>query len=215
MGIEERKQREKDERRELILQSAVQVYLEEGYHGTTMEKVARKAELSRATLYLYFKTKDDIFVHAIVSLTDYFANLLESVYDRRESIGENLMRELWKSFQKFYTKDPVTFNITLYFHQQEMLRSLAEDLRLLLDHSGSKVYAILRKLMDYGMSRGYFVACDPNTLAEVVWTTFLGIIHLENSKQAMLRRNHLDITWDLAYKILSRGMLNHEAFNNT
>lgn len=215
MGIEERRQREKDERRELILQSAVQVYLEEGYHATTMEKVAQKAELSRATLYLYFKTKEDIFVHAIVSLTDYFADLLESVYDRRESIGEKLIKELWESFQKFYTKDSVTFNITLYFHQQEMLRNLSEELRLLLDHSGSKVYEILRKLMDYGMSRGYFLQCNPKTLAEVVWTTFLGIIHLENSKKAMLRKNHLDITWDLAYKILARGILNHEAPNNT
>jgi len=214
MGIEERREREKGERRELILQSAVQVYSEEGYHATTMEKVAQKAELSRATLYLYFKTKDDIFVHAIVSLSDYFGNLLESIYDRRESAGENLIKELWESFQKFYIKDPLTFNITLYYHQHEMLRNLSEELRLLLDRAGSRIYGCLSKLMEYGMSQGYFFECDPKTLAEVVWTTFLGIIHLENSKKAMLRKNHLDITWDLAHKILAKGIMNHETPNN-
>jgi AcrR family transcriptional regulator len=214
MGIEERREREKEERRELILQSAVQVYAEEGYHGTTMEKVAQKAELSRATLYLYFKTKEEIYVDAIVSCTDYFGDLMENIYDRRETIKDNLMRELWKGFQKYYGKDPVIFDLTLYFHQQEMLRRLPEELRLLLDRSGSRVHGLLSKLMEYGMSQGYFFECDPRTLAEVVWTGFLGIIHLENSKKAMSRKNHLDITWDLAYKILAKGIVNHETPHN-
>jgi TetR/AcrR family transcriptional regulator len=214
MGIEERRERERGERRELILQSAVQVYPEEGYHAATMEKLAQKAELSRATLYLYFKTKEEIFVDAIVSCTDYFGDVLENIYDRRETIKDNLMRELWKGFQKYYSKDPVIFDLTLYFHQQEMLRRLPEELRLSLDRSGTRVYALLSKLMEYGMGQGYFFACDPRTLAEVVWTTFLGIIHLENSKKAMLRKNHLDITWDLAHKILAKGIMNHETRNN-
>jgi len=214
MGIEERREREKGERRELILQSAVQVYLEEGYHAATMEKLAQKAELSRATLYLYFKTKDEIFVDAIVSCTDFFGDLLENIYDRRETIKENLMRELWKGFQKYYSKDPVTFDLTLYFHQHEMLRSLSEELRISLDRSGSRVYRLLSESIQYGISQGYFLKCNPKTLAEVVWTTFLGIIHIENSKKAMLRKNHLDITWDLAYKILAKGIMNHETLNN-
>ena len=82
MGIEERRERERGERRDLILQSAVQVYSQEGYHATTMEKVAQQAELSRATLYLYFKTKEELFVEAIVSCTDYFGDVLEDIYDR-------------------------------------------------------------------------------------------------------------------------------------
>jgi len=214
MGIEERREKERGERRELILKSAVQVYVEEGYHAATMEKLAQKAELSRATLYLYFKTKDEIFVDAIVACTDYFADVLEDIYDRRETIKDTLMSELWKGFQKYYRRDPVIFDLTLYFHQHEMLRSLPDELRLLLDRSGSRVYGLLCKLMEYGISQGYFLGCNPKTLAEVIWTTFLGIIHLENSKKAMLRKNHLELTWDLAHNILARGIINHETPNN-
>jgi AcrR family transcriptional regulator len=207
MGIEERRKREKIERRDLILRSAIQVYVAEGYHGTTMEKIAAKAELSRATLYLYFKTKDEIFVHAIVSLSDYFAELLEDVYKRRKTLGKNIMKDLWESFQKFYDKDPVTVNVTLYFHQSEMIRNLPQDLRLLLDRTGSRNYELLCKIIKHGINQGFFGKCNPKTLAEVVWTTFLGIIHLENSKKAMSRKTHLDVTWDLAYEILSKGIM--------
>ena len=40
VGIQERRKREKLERRDSILQAAVRVYMEEGYHATTMEKIA-------------------------------------------------------------------------------------------------------------------------------------------------------------------------------
>ena len=105
-------------------------------------------------------------------------------------------------------KDPVAFDATLYFHQSEMLRSLPEELRLLMDRSGSRNYRLLQKLMEYGVEEGVFIGYNAKTLSEVIWTTFLGIIHLENSKKAMSRKNHLELTWDLAFQILSKGILN-------
>ncbi len=207
MGIEERKERERTERRASVFQAALEVYAEEGYHGTTMEKIAERAELSRATLYLYFKTKDNIFVQGIVSRSDSFGDQLRRIYDRREEVGPHLVEELWGAFKRFYIGDPVAFNMTLYFHQGEMIRSLPESLRLMLDRSGSRNYALLCRIMDYGVREGLLVSCNPRTLAEVVWTSFLGIIHLENSKRAMSRRTHLEPTWDLAFRVLSTGMV--------
>jgi len=62
------------------------------------------------------------------------------------------------------------------------------------------------RIMEYGIDEGLFMDCDPRTLAETVWTAFLGIIHLENSKAAMSRKNHLEMTWDLAATLLREGM---------
>ena len=207
MGIKERRKREKSQRREDILKAAIQVYEQEGYHSITMEKIAEEAELGRATLYLYFKTKDEIFVHAIVSYADFFRERLERLYERRDSIKDRFLSSLWNTFIEFYEKDRASFNATLYFHQSEMIRNLPENLRLMLDRSGSKNYEIMCSLTDYGLQEGIFRDCNPKTLVEVVWTSFLGIIHLENSKQAMFRNTHLEMTWDLALEALSRGIL--------
>ena len=207
MGIKERREREKNERRESILKAAIRVYDREGYHAITMEKIAEAAELSRATLYLYFKTKDEIFVHAIVAYANFFRDRLDTLYENRDRIRENFLPSLWGTFIKFYEKDRASFNATLYFHQSEMIRSLPENLRLMLDRSGSSNYEILCNLMAFGIREGIFRHSDPKTLVEVVWTSFLGIIHLENSKQAMFRKTHLEITWELALQSLSRGIV--------
>ena len=207
MGIKERREREKNERRESILRAAIQVYDREGYHAITMEKIAEEAELSRATLYLYFKTKDEIFIHAILSYSAFFSQQLENLYAGRSQIKDKLLESLWSTFIEFYEKDRASFNATLYFHQSEMIRNLPENLRIMLDRSGSRNYEYLSKIMAYGIRQGVFRDCSPKTLAEVVWTSFLGIIHLENSKQAMSRKGHLAVTWKLALEMLSRGIL--------
>ena len=207
MGIKERRKREKNERRESILRAAIEVYDKEGYHAITMEKIAETAELSRATLYLYFKTKDEIFIHAIVSYADFFRERLKTLYAGRSEIKDKLLESLWSTFIAFYEKDRRSFNATLYFHQSEMIRNLPENLRIMLDLSGSRIYGYLSKIMAYGIGQGVFRDCNPKTLAEVVWTSFLGIIHLENSKKAMTRKTHLEITWNLALEMLSRGIL--------
>ena len=79
MGITERRQREKNSRRKLILNAAVKVYFNEGYHSATVEKIAEAAEVSRATVYLYFKTRDEIFVYAAVEFMRSLADLLEKL----------------------------------------------------------------------------------------------------------------------------------------
>ena len=207
MGIKERRAREKVQRRVSILQAAITVFEQEGYHAITMEKIAEAAELSRATLYLHFKTKDEIFVHAIVSYSNFFRKQLENLYTRRGKIKDDLLGELWSTFIAFYDKDRTSFNATLYFHQGEMIRNLPEELRILLDRSGTQIYAGLSKIMAYGIKQGVFRDVSAKTLAEVVWTSFLGIIHLENSKRSMSRKEHLSVTWSLALEMLSRGIL--------
>ncbi len=207
MGIEARKEREKKERRLLILRAAMEVYDQDGYHGTTMEKIADRAELSRATLYLYFKTKDEIFVHSIAKFLSYFGQLLHDLYARRESEETRLLPALWEIFIEFYNRDPVAFNASLYFHQSEMLRNLSTDLRLILDQTGSKNYQALCKIIEYGIKKSYFIRANPKTLAEVIWSAFLGIVHLENSKKAMGRKTHLETTCDLAFQVLEQGIL--------
>ena len=61
MGIAERREREKTERRKAILDCARELILLNGVEQVNMEDIARRAELSKATLYLYFSGKEMIF----------------------------------------------------------------------------------------------------------------------------------------------------------
>jgi TetR/AcrR family transcriptional regulator len=207
MGIAERRKRERDLRRELAMDAAMAIYNEEGYHAITMEKIAERCEISRASLYLYFKNKDEMLISAIVSHTEYFTDILQDLFDNREQVKDNLLEELWGRFIDFYEKEPETFNASFYFLQREMILNLPEDLRNCINESGSRVVSLQHKIMEYGIKTGLFIDCNPMTLAEVIWTSFLGIIQLERSKQVLARKGHLEKTRKLALKVLSKGIV--------
>jgi len=60
MGVSERREREKAERRATIVDAAEQVFSRDGYAASTMLQVAAEAEVSKGTVYLYFESKDDL-----------------------------------------------------------------------------------------------------------------------------------------------------------
>ena len=71
MGIAERKEREKLQRRKEIVQAAEKVFFSRGFENATMDDIAERAELSKGTLYLYFKSKEDLHLavaHKAISL---------------------------------------------------------------------------------------------------------------------------------------------------
>ncbi len=207
MGVIERRQRERDARRELAIDAAMSIYEEEGYHAITMEKIAEKAELSRAALYLYFKNKDEILISAIVSFSDYFARALQDVYDNRKELRENLLNRLWECFLKVYEKDPVTFTAWQLLHQSEMIGNLATELRDILHEAGAKVVALQHKIVEYAVSENIFIQHNHRALSEVIWSAFLGIVYVERSKNVLSHKSHMAITQDLAKEVLSRGVL--------
>lgn len=207
MGIVERRKREKDLRRELAMDAAMAIYKEEGYHAITMEKIAERCEISRASLYLYFKNKDEILINAIVDHTEYFTDLLQDLYENRERLKDNLLREMWGTFIDFYEKEPETFIASLYFQNSEMILNLPEDLRGSINESGSRVVNLQHKIIEYGVKTGLFIDCNPMTLSEVIWTSFLGIIQLEQSKKVLSHKGHYEATCDLALEVLSRGVV--------
>jgi TetR/AcrR family transcriptional regulator len=207
MGVAERRKREREVRRELAIDAAMAIYEEEGYHAITMEKIADRAELSRAALYLYFKNKEEILISAIVSHTDYFAGLLEELYNTREGNRGRLLEGLWECFREFYERDPITFIASLYFFQREMIRNLPKELADILQESGSKVVGLQHRVVEYGVQEGVFIPSNPKTLSEVIWSAFLGIVNLEWCKNALSRKGHLDATANLALGILARGIL--------
>ncbi|WP_343704723.1 TetR/AcrR family transcriptional regulator [Chitinophaga sp.] len=60
MGISDRKEREKQEMRRLIIDAAMRMFVDEGYEKTSIRAIAEKIEYSPGTLYLYYKDKDEL-----------------------------------------------------------------------------------------------------------------------------------------------------------
>ena len=61
MGVKERREREKSETRDKILDAARELFVTEGYEGVSMRKVAEKIEYSPTAIYVHFADKEELF----------------------------------------------------------------------------------------------------------------------------------------------------------
>lgn len=66
MGTAERRQREKEQRKKEILDAAESLFFSRSYEDVSMEEIARKVELNKATLYLYFENKEALYATIVV-----------------------------------------------------------------------------------------------------------------------------------------------------
>ncbi len=65
MSTADRREREKEKRRNDIIDVAEKLIFSKGYENVTMDDIARETELARGTLYLYFKNKDGAYPKTI------------------------------------------------------------------------------------------------------------------------------------------------------
>jgi len=70
MGIKERRGREEQARLLAILGAAESVFASKGYYETRMDDIANKAELAKGTIYYYFKSKEEIYLHLLETESD-------------------------------------------------------------------------------------------------------------------------------------------------
>ena len=114
MGVAERKEREKEHRKQAIISAAEKVFSKSGVDNATMDEVAEQAELSKATLYLYFSSKEEIysaiFSKSQESLFKKINNATAKLTDTREKIAA-----IVSTFISFQKKQPDYFEAFFYF----------------------------------------------------------------------------------------------------
>ena len=66
MGISDRRQREKEQRKTEIIDAAERLFFSRSYEDVSMEDIAREVELNKATLYLYFENKETLFATIVL-----------------------------------------------------------------------------------------------------------------------------------------------------
>ncbi|MBC8051919.1 MAG: TetR/AcrR family transcriptional regulator [Sphingobacteriaceae bacterium] len=109
MGITERKEREKDDMRKLIMDAAFEMFLKEGYAGTSLRLIAKKIEYSPGTIYLYYKDKDALFFDI---QTRCFDNLVTE-YKKLEGIEDPFerLKQIGHTYMRHNIENPQCFNI--------------------------------------------------------------------------------------------------------
>jgi len=108
----DKKQLRKEQYRLEILQAAEQVFARQGFHKTTMEEVADECGWSKGTLYLYFKSKEDLFFSVIIHKMDKFASTLKDAMGAVQNL-EQLIGALVNAQFQFFIENNEFFQLAI------------------------------------------------------------------------------------------------------
>ncbi len=206
MGIHERKQREKEQRRKQIMEAARKVFSAKGFNRATMEEIAGEAELSPGTLYLYFKNKEELHTSLSIDILEYITSQMKKFINRQDINAEEKMHLLKDTFMDVYEYDPMVLINLFHLQSGETLTNLsAEVLEELKQTSADALYAITSVVTE-GIEQGLFVDKHPVALADIIWATYSGVVLWVDSKR--LLNNEKDFvkqTLDIAFEIMVNG----------
>ena len=114
MAIKDRKQREKEFRKKIIMQAARKVFSENGYSNALMENIAYEAELGKGTLYRYFESKDEILICLVKTGMESLNHQLEQQLKNNE-FTPDLMKIFIREELYFYKNNLDLFKIIFRF----------------------------------------------------------------------------------------------------
>ena len=171
MGIAERKERNKQKMRGLILDAAMKLFLQEGFYHVSIRKIAERIEYSPATIYQYFKDKDDI----LYALHNAGFEKLHKQQQRVLSIkdhGERL-RKQGELYINFALEHPEYYN--LMFIMRAPARKIGRDDEW---NAGRRSYEILKSNVEAAIRAGVFKNADPDIATFALWAAAHGIVSL-------------------------------------
>lgn len=207
MGIQERKERERERRRQQIIVAAKRVFSEKGFSRATMEDIAKEAELSPGTLYLYFKNKDELYASLSIRILQYLLIRLEHVAKEANASLETRMESLKKALLDVYDFDPLVIINMFHLQSSETLRNLSPDIMKEIEDLSRKSLGTMARILEIGIRQGVFIDRHPVALADILWSLFSGVILFEESKRLInAEKDFVRPTFELAFDIFARGL---------
>jgi AcrR family transcriptional regulator len=184
--IAERRQEEKERRRAEILDATEAVAGVVGWGDMTMDQVARKARLSRALLYVYFKDKTDLLFglceRALAALTQRFSDAVS-----RQKLGMDQMRGIGRAYIAFSQEFPVYFEVMARCEliSPEPDTESNEGAAML---KGDACRGLMVEVIETGVRDGSIRpdVGDPKIVSTALWGFMHGVLQLASTKA-----NHL------------------------
>ena len=158
------------DRKKLILEAAAKSFSLYGYKATTMDQVAKLANVGKGTIYTFFKTKEELFDDIINSLITDIRFEVEGVLDDSASILANVNNVLAR-IHVFRESHQLT--IKLIQEERDMgTQTVVEAMQRVEQSIIQYMKAIIQKAID----KGEIKACDPEVTAFVMLKMYFSLV---------------------------------------
>ena len=193
-------------KRKQIISAATQLFAKFGYKKTTLDDIGRKVGLNRASLYYYFKCKEEIYMTIVITQ---FENLIRSLYAEIEddmTCEEKVLKYFEKRHQWWYQQSGVIPQITRE-DVHSFIGIAVDQKRAIEQKERVRLSNILRKCVE----RGEIKDCDTEQVTRLIFAIPEGIKGMYRSVDTMIpisieENNKINNDTQLALKIFLQGL---------
>jgi AcrR family transcriptional regulator len=206
MGIEERKKREKEERRNQIIKTARKEFIHSGLRHASIKEIARKAELSPRTIYTYFNNKQELYGAVLLNGLRILRRKIAKIASREDDPA-NALELVKKAYANFYKTNREYFRIMIFIGFHDIHEEVGAAICHEISDEVVGCISAVSEIIEKGKRRGVLNGGDPKKLSWLLWSLFIGIGHLNEARSSLdAGRKDFESLFDFAYRtMMSNG----------
>ena len=167
-----RRSEQKEALRQQILAAAAELFLEHGYDGFSMRQLAEQIGYSAATLYLYFRNKDDLLFTVVDDSFARFERSMAEAMAAERTPWAQLVR-LGEAYVLFGLQNPAHYQMMFLWRVDFLLQARPGE-----QHARLDVFDVFRHAVQAAMDAGQLKAGDVQSISDTLWAHLHGMVTL-------------------------------------
>ena len=147
--MEKRAKRDPDASRRRVIESAIEIFGRKGYHGATTSEIAKNAGLSPGTIFLHFKSKEELFAALQQEGLEFLFQRVKAAGNRGKNPADKI-RRIALVYLRFSRENKDYFDIINFFIASPE-EFFAVELKRQVDQQGDKILQYVEKVIHDGM----------------------------------------------------------------
>lgn len=194
-------------RRQLILESAKEIFFDKGYQGATIEMITERAGLSTGTFYIYFKSKREIYRILYSDGIDIFHRMAEEAVSWPGMSTIAKLSAIAHAYYRFYTEHTEYFDILAFIHLHQDALHEQDEMSSILDQKALDLLRMIEGIIKEGVESGEFSAMDTWKATNVLWGMMDGLVMLAERNNVMVMGVSLEDLIKQSLEMMFYGMI--------
>jgi AcrR family transcriptional regulator len=182
-----------------IIRAAEKLFLEKGIQNTTMDNIAKEADYSKATIYVYFKNKEELISSiTLISMKMYLDIITAAISQSSDPFKQYYA--LCYSLVNFHKDYPLYFDCLLKKINVDLELPETPKVYYEIYELGEEINKVIASSLEQGMKQGYIRGnIQVIETVFILWASIAGVIKMAEEKETYLFK-HKGITKDEFYK---------------
>ena len=182
MGTAHRRVRERRARKSAIQAAAVRVFAEKGFSRATMEDIARQAEVSVGTIYLYYRSKEDLYVSLLFGSMQRMSEAIEKIMGSGLSPDRQLKR-VWDYFDDYHARHSQSYRVLVFLQQPGLTAGISPKTLQEINVRAARNFSLVSHIVAAAIDKGIYRPHEPREVVDLLWSLFLGLVHLSETRK--------------------------------